>query len=328
MKLRFFISILLFQFLLLNAQDSIKIGFSLGDFSVDRWITDRDYFKKEANALGASVLIEYGYGDPVQQFEQCKKLIDQGIKVLVVVPTDSEKSRAIVDYAHQKKVIVIAYDRLIKNCDLDYYISFDNIKVGELQAQYAVNMRPAGNYMLLAGPMTDNNALLFLEGQHNIIDPLVRNGDIKILYEKHMAEWSSIHAFSEMQSFLDNQNIKIDVIIASNDNLAGGAIMALDMYLADWNVVITGQDATIEACQNIVAGKQSMTVYKPLKNLAREAASAAVKLSEGEAIGNISGTVNNGMKVVPSILLKPVSVDKNNLKETVIADGFVSEEKL
>jgi D-xylose transport system substrate-binding protein len=328
MKLHVLILILLTQFLAIKAQDSLKLGFSLGDFSVDRWITDRDYFKADANASGANVLFEYGYGDADQQLEQCRKLVDEGIKVLLIVPTDCEKIASAIEYAHSKNVIVIAYDRLIKNCDLDYYISFDNVKVGELQAQYAVNLKPKGNYVLLAGPKSDNNALLFLQGQHNILDPLEKRGDIVIVYEKQLIEWSSIHAFDEMQSFLDNQGNKIDVIVASNDNLAGGAIMALDMHSDDWNIVITGQDATIEACQNILAGKQSMTVYKPIKKLAQEAASVAVKLSKGEVIDNISGILNNGIKNVPSILLEPIAVDKNNLKETVIADGFVREDKL
>jgi D-xylose transport system substrate-binding protein len=326
---RYFITILFaIQFISLTAQDSLKLGFSLGDFSVDRWIIDRDYFKAAANSLGVRVLFEYGYGDADQQLSQCKKLVDSGIKVLLIVPTDCERIAPIVDYAHQKHVIVIAYDRIITNSDLDYYISFDNVKVGELQAQYAVNLKPAGNYILLAGPKTDNNALLFLQGQHNIIDPLVNQNKIHIVYEKHMSEWNSIQAFDEMQSFLDKEGTSVDAIVASNDNLAGGAIMALDMYSDNWNIIITGQDATLEACQNIMAGKQSMTVYKPIKKLAQEAASVAADLSKGSGIKLISGTVNNGSKDVPSILLEPVSVDKNNMKETVIADGFVSEDKL
>jgi D-xylose transport system substrate-binding protein len=131
-----------------------------------------------------------------------------------------------------------------------------------------------------------------------------------------------------VQTFLNSQKIVPDVILASNDDLAGEAIMALEMNSTNRNIIFTGQDASIEACRNIMAGKQLMTVYKPLKNLAKKAATSAVKLSKGEKITYITSTVNNGMKDVPSILLKPLSVDKNNMEETIVANGFINKEKL
>jgi D-xylose transport system substrate-binding protein len=157
---------------------------------------------------------------------------------------------------------------------------------------------------------------------------MVKRGDIHIVYEKNMAEWSSINAFNEMQSFFASQTQLPNVILAANDDFAGGSILALEMLSDKRDFVITGQDASLEACKNILAGKLSMTVYKPLKKLAHETAQLAVKLSRGIEITNITKSINNIMKEVPAILLEPVSVDKTNLKETVVADGFIKEDKL
>ena len=309
------------------SQDSIKIAFSLGDFFVDRWYKDRDYFVEYANSKGASVQLVYGYGEAEQQSKLTIKAINEGVNVVVIVPTKADACNEIVQAAHSKNVKVISYDRLIMNADVDYYISFDNIKVGELQAQYAVDKQPYGNYILLAGPIKDNNAILFLNGQKNILQPYVDKGDINIVHEKHLVEWNSMEAFMEMQ-LLTEYSGKLSAIIASNDLIASGAIMALDIGGADKGVIITGQDASIDGCRNIVQGSQSMTVYKPIKNLAHAAVDLALDVASKRLPDNIKATTHNGKTEVPSVLLEPVSVDKDNLRETVIKDGFINESEL
>jgi D-xylose transport system substrate-binding protein len=310
------------------SKDPLKIGFSVGDFSSDRWSQEPQIFQDEATALGAEVLFEYAYGDAIQQAEQVKKLIASGIQVLIIYPADTENWAAIVDEAHKAGITVIAYERMLKNADVDYYFSFFSENVGMQQAQYALNLRPKGNYILLGGPTSDFNSLLFMKGQKEALKPYVEKGDIKIVLEKHLTTWNSIDAYNEILAFLDNYRVRIDAILAANDELAAGSIMALEMSQDSINMVITGQDASVGGCQNIIDGKQSMTVYKPIRNLAKEAARTAVKLAKGEKISNANNVMSNGTRDIPAVLLKTVVVDKNNIKETVIADGFLKAEQL
>lgn len=309
-------------------KEPLRIGFSVGDFSSDRWSQEPQIFQDEATALGAEVLFEYAYGDPVQQVEQVKKLISSGIQVLIIFPTSAEGWESIIEDAHHAGITVIAYDRMLKNADVDYYFSFFNEDVGRQQAQYAVDHRPSGNYILLGGPTSDYNSLLLMQGQKEVLQPYVDRGDITIVLEKHLNTWNSIDAYNEIQQFLDEKMVKIDAILAANDELAGGSIMALEMLQDSIDMIITGQDASVGGCQNIINGTQSMTVYKSIRMLAKEAAQSAVKLARGEAISNATGKVSNGMEDIPSVLLKTVMVDKTNLRETVIADGFIKEDQL
>lgn len=328
MNKKLLIASLCMFFIAACTKEPLKIGFSVGDFSSDRWSQEPQIFQDEATALGAQVLFEYAYGDANQQIEQVRKLIASDIQVLIIFPTSADNWAPIVEEAHQAGITVIAYDRMLKNAGVDYYFSFFNEDVGRQQAQYAVDNRPKGNYILLGGPTSDNNSLLLMQGQKNVLQPYVDRGDITILLEKHLETWNSIDAYNEMQTFLDNSKAKIDAILAANDELAGGSIMALEMVEDSMDMIITGQDASVGGCQNILNGKQSMTVYKSIRNLAREAAQASVKMAKGEKITNATNQVSDGTNDIPAVLLKTVVVDKNNMKETVIADGFIKEDQL
>jgi D-xylose transport system substrate-binding protein len=311
-----------------NAQDSLKIGFSVGDFSSDRWSQEPQIFNEAAKSLGAKVLFEYAYGDAAKQLSQAGMLIAAGVKVLVIFPTSAENWEGIIALAHKSGVKVVAYERMLKNADVDYYFSFYNEDVGRQQAKYAVEHCPKGNYLLLEGPTNDINSFLFLKGQKEILQPYIDRGDIKVVLEKHLDTWNSIDAYNMVQSFIEKNKIPINAIVAANDELAGGSIMALEMAQTAGNVIITGQDATVGGCQNILDGKQSMTVYKSIRNLATQAAIACVKLARDEAASNINSVMSNGKKDIPAMLLKTVVVDKNNMKQTVIAEGYLKAEQL
>jgi D-xylose transport system substrate-binding protein len=310
------------------SQDSIKIGFSVGDFSSDRWSQEPQIFNEAAKSQGAKVLFEYAYGDAAKQLSQAGLLIASGIKVLVVFPTSADNWEGIIALAHRAGVKVIAYERMLKNVDVDYYFSFYNEDVGRQQAKYAVDHRPKGNYILLEGPTNDINSLLFLKGQKEVLQPYVDKGDIKIVMEKHLDTWNSIDAYNMVQSFIEKNKMPIDAIVAANDELAGGSIMALEMAQSGDAVIITGQDATVTGCQNIIDGKQGMTVYKSIRNLATQAAGACVKLAKGESVSSINSMMSNGKKDIPAMLLKTAVVDKENIKQTVIADGYLKAEQL
>ena len=304
-----------------KAPGKIKIGFSMDNLALERWQKDRDLFVKKAQELGAEVLVQSANSDPQLQYSQCQNLIAQGIQVLVILPTDGSAIAPIVEEAHKAGVKVLAYDRLIMNSDLDYYVSFDNVKVGELQAEAITKLVPKGRYFLLEGSPTDNNAKLFYEGQMKVLKPLVEKGDIKIVGEQWAKNWDTNEAYKIMQNALVANNNKIDAVVDANDSTALGAIRALEEQGLAGKIPISGQDADLPNCQLIVEGKQTMTVYKPIKLEATKAAEMAVSIAKGEKV-ETNGTVNNGKIDVPSMLLTPIVVDKNNMVDTVIKDGF------
>ena len=219
-------------------------------------------------------------------------------------------------------VPVIAYDRLISDADLDYYVTFDPTKVGELQAEYALKNKPKGNYVLIGGAPTDNNALLVRKGQLNILQPSIDKGDIKVVADQWAKDWQAVEALKIMENALTRNNNQVDAVVVSNDGTAGGALQALGEQKLLGKVLVTGQDADLAACQRIVAGSQTMTIYKPIEALATKAADLAVKLAKKEAVTEPTRPVNNGKKDVPSILLESIAVDKANLDATVIKDGY------
>uniref|UniRef100_Q2RGX1 D-xylose-binding periplasmic protein n=1 Tax=Moorella thermoacetica (strain ATCC 39073 / JCM 9320) TaxID=264732 RepID=Q2RGX1_MOOTA len=301
--------------------DKIKIGLSMDDLRQERWQHDRDLFVAKAKELGAEVLVQSANGDDATQLSQAENLISQGINVLVVIPHNGDAMAPIVEAAHKAGVKVLAYDRLIRNADVDLYISFDNVRVGELQAEYLTKKVPKGKYFLMGGSPTDNNAKLFRQGQMNVLKPLIDKGDIKVVGDQWVKDWLPEEAMKIMENALTSNNNQIDAVVASNDSTAGGAIQALAAQNLAGKVAISGQDADLAACQRIVEGTQSMTVYKPITTLATRAAEVAVALAKGENIG-ANNKVNNGKIDVPSVLLTPIMVDKDNMVQTVIKDGF------
>lgn len=304
----------------------IRIGLSMDTLKEERWQKDRDIFVKRAEELGAEVLVQAADGKDETQVKQAESLLTQGIDVLVVIPHNSEVAASIVEAAKRKNVPVVSYDRLIRNSDVDLYISFDNEKVGSMQAKYLVEKAPKGNYILIGGAPTDNNAQMFRRGQMSVLQPLIDKGDIKVVADQWAKDWLAEEALKHTENAL-TMNKDVVAVVASNDATAGGSIQALSTRGLAGKVFVSGQDADLAGLQRIVDGSQSMTVYKPVALLANRAAEAAVAMAKGEKVETTS-KVNNGKIDVPSILLEPVSVDKANLDATVIKDGFHSKEEV
>jgi len=310
------------------AAQKIKIGLSMDSLRVERWQKDRDIFTAEAEKLGAEVIVQSADGDERRQNEQAENMITQGVDVLVVIPKDSVAAAQIVQAAHAEGIKVIAYDRLIRESSPDLYISFDNEQVGYLQAEYLLRQKPKGNYFLLGGAPTDNNAQLLRKGQMRALQTAIDGGDIRLVADgQHWAvNWDPRDALKKAEQVLTQTNNKVDAVVASNDGTAGGVIQALEGQNLAGRVIVSGQDAELAACQRIVKGTQTMTVYKPIHLIATKAAQAAVALAKGETIAEATQTVNNGKIDVPSILLTPIQVDKDNLDAVVIKDGFHTRE--
>jgi D-xylose transport system substrate-binding protein len=297
------------------------LGLSLDTLKEERWQYDRDIFTAHAKELGADVLVRSANGDDSLQTEQAETLLNQQeVDVLVIIPHNAETCSSIVRMARQKDVPVISYDRMILDSEPDLYISFDSVKVGELEASYLIDRAPRGNYILIGGPPTDNNAQLLRQGQMKALRPSLDSGAVKIVADLWARDWQPQDALEKTETALA-RTPEVAAVVASNDVVAGAVVQALEEHKLAGKVLVSGQDADLAALQRIVAGTQTMTVYKPINQLARRAAEAAVALARRENI-QTTGTVNNGKIEVPSILLAPIAVDKNNVVEAVINDGY------
>jgi D-xylose transport system substrate-binding protein len=306
-----------------QAQDAykVKIGFSIEAMKGERWQTDLDAFTVRAKELGAEVISSDAKGDDVVQFQQVKDMIKGGIQVLVLLPHDTTKAARMVDAARAANVKVISYDRLVMNSDVDLYVSFDRVKIGWMQAEYLVRLAPKGNYVLIGGSPNDEGAKTLHDAQMSVLRPYIDRGDIKVIADGYTDDWLPTEAYIHMLEAIDSAKDNIAAVVASNDGMAGGAIQALRDHKMDGKVLVSGQDADLTAVIYIAQGTQTMTVYKSITNEATRAAEEAVHLAKGEKI-NAVGTTNNGKVKVPTILLEPVVVTKDNIKTTVVQEGF------
>jgi D-xylose transport system substrate-binding protein len=303
-----------------------KIGFSIDDLRVERWTRDRDYFIAAAEKLGAKVYVQSADASEQRQMAQIENLISRGVDVLVIVPYNATVLTNAINEAKKAKIKVLSYDRLILNADVDAYISFDNKTVGEMQAQAIAQLKPKGNYYLLGGAPTDNNAKMLREGQLKVLQPLVDKGDIKIVGKQWVKDWSAAEAMSIVENALTANGNKIDAVVASNDGTAGGAIQALAAQKLAGKVPVSGQDADLAAVRRVIAGTQAMTVYKPLKLIATEAANLSVKLVRNEKPA-YNARLDNGFKKVDTVLLEPILLTKTNI-EILVKDGFYTPAQL
>ena len=287
---------------------------------------------------GATVDYNNAQGDANLQQTQAQADLTNGDCILVVAASDSVKAAAIVTLAKNKGVPVIAYDRLIYSNDLNYYVSFDNVKVGQLQGQYIVDHYSSyvhganKNVVMIDGAQTDNNALLFKQGAHSALDPLFSNGTLKKVYEVFTPNWDNPTAETEMNAALTANQNNIQIAYVANDGMATTVIAALKQHHLNGKVLVTGQDATVAGIQNILTGDQSMTVYKAITKEAGATAQLAAALSNGSGTSSIvNGQTTvpiSGGASIPSVLETPVAVDKTNIATTVIADGFVTKAQI
>jgi len=311
----------------LASAKNIRVGVSLPTQRDERWVRDAQKMKEVAKAEGIDLRLQVCDNDAAKQMSQCENLLAEGIDILILAPHDATSAAAIVDNAHNDGIKVISYDRLVMNTKVDLYVSFDNQEVGRLQGQYLTKLVPKGNYIVLAGAPTDNNAKLYRNGALEAIKPLADKGDIKIVMDQWVTDWQPTVAMNMVQNALTANDNKIDAVLAPNDNTAGGVIQALAQVGLAGKVPVTGQDAEVTAAQRIVKGTQAMTVFKNTKEQAKIAIETAVAMVKG-ATPQATSKVNNGKMDVPAILLKPLVVDKNNMDEVLIGSGYITKEQV
>jgi len=313
-----------------------KIAFLLPENETPRYEAhDRPEFEQNVEELceDCEILYSNASEDASKQQSQAEAALTQGAEVLVLDPVDAASAAAIVEKAKAQNVPVLSYDRLIENAEVDYYVSFDNVKVGELQAETLAEKlkedgSASGPIVMINGDPADSNAALFKEGAHNGLDA----AGVDIAKEYDTPEWSATNAQNEMQQAITALGKSgFAGVYAANDDTGGGAIAAMKSAGVDPEErPATGQDATVSGVQRILVGQQFMTVYKATDKETKVAAEIAVALAEGKEFpkSKITDEPNNGKVKVPSVLLEPVAVTKDNVKQTVVADGFITAGEL
>lgn len=310
-----------------NTGKKIKIGFAMDTLKEERWQRDKEAFEAHCKKMDVDCAITVADNKAEKQANDVDNLLTQGIDVLVIAPHDATQAASMVDKAKAKGIPVISYDRLINSDKIDAYISHQVPVIGKKIAEYALQKVPKGNYVMVYGASTDNNAIIMKNEMLKVLQPSVDKKEINIVADQHATDWKPEEALKIVENALTQNQDKIDCVVASNDGTAGGAISALEKKGLAGKVIVTGQDAEKAALQRIAEGKQSMTVYKPIIPLASAAVEAAIKLAKKEALSNAQPFKNDKLgKDVPAILLEVVVVDKDNLMSTVIKDGWAKFE--
>lgn len=323
----------LFAFALVSACSSgpakekrLKIGFAMDTLKEERWQRDHDAFKAHCEKLNVECVITIADNKADKQANDVDNLLTQKVDALVIAPHDATQAASMVDKAKAQGVPVISYDRLINSDKIDAYISHQVPVIGKKIAEYALQKVPKGNYVMVYGASTDNNAVIMKKSELEVLQAAIDKKEIFIKADNFITDWRPDEALKMAENALTQNNDDIQAFVVSNDGMAGGVISALEKKGLAGKILVTGQDAALDALQRIAEGKQSMTVYKPIVDLANAAVEAAVKLAKKEKIDTKPFMNDVIKKEVPSILLEVTSVDKTNLMTTVIKDGYAKFE--
>ena len=307
----------------------IKIGFAMDTQKEERWVRDREAFEAHCKKMNVDCVITVADNKSDKQANDVDNLLTQGVDVVVIAPHDATQAASMVEKAKAQGVSVISYDRLINSDKLDLYVSHQVPVIGRKIAEYALQKVPKGNYIMVYGASTDNNAVIMKKEQLAVLQPAIDSKAIVIKADQFITDWKPEEALKMVENALTQNGDNIQAVVVSNDGMAGGVISALEKRGLTGKVIVTGQDAQKDALQRIVEGKQTMTVYKPIIPLANAAVEAAIKLAKKETLADAKPFRNDTLgKDIPAILLEVTTVDKDNLMTTVIKDGYASFEEV
>ena len=302
------------------------IGLSLDTLKEERWQRDKMAFEAKAADMGVDLLVQAANSDDTRQMQDVQALISRHVAVIILAPHNGAAMAKAVNLAHEAGIPVISYDRLISGADEDLYVSFDTIRIGEMQAQAMLaklkGRRPI-RIVRIQGAKTDHNSFLLKEGQDKVLGPLIAKGDVKVVHEDWAQDWKPENAKKIMNAALTTHGHDFDAVLAANDGTAGGAAQALSEEGLAGKIVVIGQDAELVACQRIAAGTQAATIYKPTNLEVWAALDAAVKMAKGRAV-IARDEIDNGFAKIPTILRDTIVVTKENLMDTVVKDKYHS----
>ena len=317
-----------------GAEKGVTIGFSIATdtFIIERWNKDMKVFSAAAQELGAAVIVQLSAGGAREQIAQINYLVNQRIDILVVIAHDTEVLAGAVKQVRDAGIPVIAYDRMIMGTPLDAYISFDNREVGRMFGAALLKAVPQGNYLVVNGSLHDSNSYEINAGLHERIDPAIDRGEISLVRELWLEEWSFDEALEKIGAVFEetldiDAALRIDAISCGNDQIAGAAVQLLAERRLAGKVAVVGQDAELISCQHIMEEVQLMTAYKPISRLAARAARLAMDIVGNKPLSPDLLRDNRSGVSIPSYIEKPIAVYKDNM-EVVIKDGFHSYEDI
>ena len=321
-----------------------KVGVAMPTKDLQRWNQDGANMKEQLEAAGYTVDLQYANNEVNTQVSQIENMISSGDQILVIASIDGSSLGTVLDEAKSAKIPVIAYDRLIMNSDaVSYYATFDNYMVGTKQGQYIVdkldlkNQKGPFNLEIFTGDPADNNATFFYNGAMDVLKPYIESGKLVIQSKQQdfadvaTANWSTETAQSRMENLISSYygDKQIDVVLCSNDSTALGVENALtSSYKGNWPI-ITGQDCDIANVKNMLAGKQSMSIFKDTRELAKQVVKMVGQIMTGATVDvNDTKSYDNGTGIIPTYLCEPVFADKDNYKELLIDSGYYTEDDL
>jgi D-xylose transport system substrate-binding protein len=304
------------------------VGVSWSNFQEERWKTDEAAIKSALEAGGAEYISADAQSSSAKQLSDIESLIAQGVDALIILAQDSQAIGPAVQAAADEGIPVIAYDRLIED-DRAFYLTFDNVEVGRMQARAVFEAMPKGNYVMIKGSPTDPNADFLRGGQQEIIQAAVDSGDVVIVGEAYTDGWLPANAQRNMEQILTANENNVDAVVASNDGTAGGVVAALTAQGME-GIPVSGQDGDHAALNRVALGTQTVSVWKDARELGKAAGEIAVALSGGTAAGDVEGAVSwtsPGGTEMTSVFLAPVPITKDNLSVVVDA-GWIPLEDL
>ncbi|WP_374629537.1 D-xylose ABC transporter substrate-binding protein [Pannonibacter indicus] len=310
-----------------QAQD-VVVGVSWSNFQEERWKTDEGAIKAALEAAGAKYIAADAQSSSAKQLSDIEALIAQGATALVILAQDAQAIGPAVQAAADEGIPVVAYDRLIEDARA-FYLTFDNVEVGRMQAREVLKAAPEGNYVMIKGSSTDPNADFLRGGQQEVLQEAIDAGKVKIVGEAYTDGWLPANAQRNMEQILTANDNKVDAVVASNDGTAGGAVAALAAQGME-GIPVSGQDGDHAALNRIAKGTQTVSVWKDSRELGKTAAEIAVALAKGGDLGSVEGaaqwTSPAGTEMTARFLA-PVAITKDNLNVVVDA-GWISKDAL
>lgn len=310
-------------------EEGFKVGFILPSKQQQRWPVDEAAFIAEAERLGDEPITLYSNEDERLQATQVEQLLAQEIDALVFIAVNAASAEELVRKVKAEGIPFIAYDRMILNQDVDAFVTRDNIIVGEQMAQMAVDLYPEGNYVICSGDEGNFVAHEKTTGIMNVLQPYVDSGDITIISQKFNRGWATEESLKQVEDALTATNNDIVAAVCNNDGLALGAIQAFEEVGLAGKAYVCGEDVDLAAAQNIVEGKQNMSIFSDVRDWAILGAQVAHRLAAGQDIDDlVQSTVNNQFKDVPVVFARTVPVTKDNIYEEVLSIGWYSCEEV
>jgi D-xylose transport system substrate-binding protein len=313
-----------------NRQKEMKLGFLYSSDVTFRFNKESKFFKERAEQLGAEVLVDHANDNDALQYDKAIAMMDKGIDLLALIAVNINTAENIVKEANARNIPILAYNRLITNCNLNVYISGNNNQLGKDIAGYAIEKRPTGNYIILNGDKFDRNAVELKESIDETLKPHIDAGRINILYKTYIESWNPDNAAFELNQILAATRQQVDVVMSCFDGMSVACIKVLEKYGLAGKVIVTGQDAQIESCKKIIEGTQQLTMYHPLKDIAYKAAEVAVDIAKGVNIEKKYDITysNNGLMNVPTVRINSIPVTKENIDEVLIESGFYKRSEI